>query len=117
VLEGPPDEADLHASAHGLGVVLEMPRRLHPLWAELVPAVDLFSAMQTQWVLDAFGRFALNYAALSEVERRIGLSLSPRRRRQVFADLQVMEAEASKWYRKLRGGPALPAPVGARGRR
>ncbi len=117
MLEGPPDAAGLRASAQGLGLVLELPQRLQPLWAELVPVVELFAAMQSQWGLDAFGRLALDYAALPAVERRVGLSLGPRRRRQLFADLRLMEAEAAEWYAKKHRNPALPTQRAGRGRR
>ncbi len=94
MLKGQPDAADLQRTAAGLGLRLVLPETTVPLWAELVPAVELFAAMQTQWVLDAAGELALNYAALPVVEARIGIPA--RRRRQVFADLREMEAEARR---------------------
>lgn len=106
VLQGPPDAAEINASAAAWGLRLEMPQQLQPLWAELAAVVALFGAMQTQWVLDAEGRPALNYAALPVVEQRVGIS--PRRRRRVFADLRVMEAEGRRWFASR--GSNMPMP-------
>lgn len=100
MLQGPPDVAELQTSAAAWGLQLEVSERNVPLWAELVPAVELFAAMQTQWVLDAAGAPALNYAALPVVEQRVGVST--RRRRQVFADLRAMECEGRRWFLKQR---------------
>jgi hypothetical protein len=105
VLQGPPDAAELKASAAAWGLALEMPQQLQPVWAELAAVVALFGAMQTQWVLDADGQPALNYAALPVVEQRVGIA--PRRRRRVFADLRVMEAEGRRWFAS-RGSGNLP---------
>lgn len=100
MLKGAPDAAYLQQAAEqGMPVP---PRAALPLWAELVPVVELFSAMRTQWVADALGRPALNYAVLPVVERRLGLS--PRRSRRVFADLQVMEAEGRLWFAEQQRG-------------
>lgn len=110
MLKGQPDAAELHRTAAGLGLRLVLPDTTVPLWAELVPAVELFAAMQTQWVQDAAGQLALNYAALPVVEARIGIPA--RRRRQVFADLREMEAEARRLdaMRRQPGFPPLRRP-------
>ena len=100
MLKGAPDAAYL-AQAAAAGMPVPLPPQV-PLWAELVPVVELFSAMRTQWVVAADGKPALNYAALPAVEQR--LRISPRRARQVFPDLRVMEAEGRKWWTEQLGG-------------
>lgn len=90
-MEGPPDVAAIQQACRAMGAQLEGGPAALPLWAELVPVVELFAAMRSQWVADAEGKPALNYGVLPIVERRIGMS--PRRARAVFNDLRTMEAE------------------------
>jgi hypothetical protein len=67
------------------------------LWAEHVPAVQLFEAMCTQWRTSAMGgRIGFDYAALPVVEKRLGLGRRVARR--AFEYLQLMEATALEWY-------------------
>ncbi|WP_428735732.1 DUF1799 domain-containing protein [Thermomonas sp.] len=60
------------------------------MWPECVPSVEVFLACATQWRLDASGApIGLDYPALEAVMRMLGIDDL----RQVFADVQVMEAE------------------------
>ena len=62
------------------------------VWADVMPSVDVFIAMTTQWRVGAAGPVGLDYAALPEVWRR--LKVPPGERDRVFDDLRLMEAEA-----------------------
>lgn len=89
-------EEDKAAAAFGLVLVRDSSAGLPELWPEHVPAMRLFEAMQTQWVVGPAGPIGLNYEALPVVEKRLGLS--KRDLRVTFAHLQTMEVEALKWF-------------------
>lgn len=97
-MEGPPDVAHLSAACQAQGLVYEASEATVPLWRDHVQVVELFAAMQTQWLVGPGGIPALNYEALPVVERRIGIA--PRRAKAVFADLRVMEREGSAYLLK-----------------
>jgi hypothetical protein len=62
------------------------------LWPDVVPAVNVFQAMATQWRCGAFGRTGLDYSAIPTVFRLLGL---PKKEwSEVFDDLRTMEGEA-----------------------
>ncbi len=97
MLRGQPDESELRVAAAAHGMVYEpTPEPGVPLWREHVTVVELFTAMQTQWVTDAHGQPALNYCALPAVEQR--LRIRPKVSAAIFPDLRVMEAEARKVF-------------------
>lgn len=64
------------------------------VWPENAAAVRLFDAMLTQWRMGPRVPVGLDYSALPLVQRHTGL----RCRRQDFQGLQVMEAEALRWF-------------------
>lgn len=63
-----------------------------PVWPENVTAVRVFLAMDTQWSIGMGGASGLNYAALSEVWRR--LKVPPDERDEAFDGLRVLEKAA-----------------------
>ena len=74
------------------------------LWPDMVPAVSLFFAMETQWrwvgagMAGAF-RVGLDYAALPAVAGVIQVEMTPR----VLADLRTLErAATAEWGRKAK---------------
>jgi hypothetical protein len=69
------------------------------LWPEHEEALRVFAAMLTQWRMGYNGPVGLDYAVLPIVERRLGL----RPCKQRFADLQVLEAEALRWFAQKQG--------------
>ncbi|WP_238587272.1 MULTISPECIES: DUF1799 domain-containing protein [Pseudomonas] len=62
------------------------------VWPENWPAFRLFNAMSTQWRTGACGATGLDYTAISNVAELIGIK--KKQLREIFPDLQVMEAEA-----------------------
>lgn len=72
----------------------------YDVWPENWPAVQVFSAMQTQWSVSMAGPTGLRYEALPVVMRLRGI---PRRDWQdAFYGLQVMESEALKIFAERR---------------
>jgi hypothetical protein len=63
-------------------------------WPENAAAVRLFDAMLTQWRMGPRVPVGLDYTALPVVQRRAGLRCRP----GDFRALQVMEAEALRWF-------------------
>lgn len=104
MLDGPPDAAEIVQAAAAFGLRAELPaqQQVCEVWAAHWPAVRLFAAMQTQWLWNMAGRTGLDYAALPVVERRIGIGA--RTARRAFGDLQVMEAEALRWFAQRTAG-------------
>ena len=104
MLEGPPDVAGLQEQAASFGLQLEgLPEPEPPeLWAEHLPALRLFQALRTQWVVGMNGPVGLNYAVLPVVERR--LRMRPRQAREAFAHLQVLEVAALEWFAQQAKG-------------
>lgn len=97
MLEGPPDAAEMTEAARAFGLVMQMPApEPCEVWAEHWPAVRMFAALQTQWLHGLAGRTGLNYTALPVVARMLGVG--PRAQRLAFGHLQVMEAEALRWF-------------------
>lgn len=64
------------------------------IWPENLPAFDLFSSVLTQWRVGMAGPTGLDYAALPAVMDMLGCT----NRRELFADLQVMESEALRCF-------------------
>jgi hypothetical protein len=62
------------------------------LWPDVVPAVNVFQSMGTQWRCGAFGRTGLDYTAIPTVFRLLGVVKKDWA--QVFDDLRTMEGEA-----------------------
>lgn len=62
------------------------------VWPENWPAFRLFNAMSTQWRTGACGATGLDYTAITSVAELIGMK--KKQLREIFPDLQVMEAEA-----------------------
>ena len=75
-----------------LGLTMEEANDPIELWPDNVAAVNVFTAMSTQWLAGAGGLIGLNYASLGEVWRR--LKIAPADRDSVFDDLRVMERAA-----------------------
>ena len=83
-----------------MGVLLVVEERepsVPDIWPENWPAVCLYQAMQSQLRVSFNGVEGFDYTALPIVERRLGFS--PRRAREAFAGLRVMEAEMLVWHR------------------
>lgn len=101
MLEGAPDAAGISEAAQAFGLVVAAPEPdVCEVWAEHWPALRIFGAMRTQWLEGFSGPTGLNYAVLPLVERRLGIS--PRKARRAFDFLQVMEAEALRWFMEQR---------------
>jgi hypothetical protein len=67
-----------------------------PIWPENETPFLVFAAMQTQWRIGMGGPTGLDYTALPVV---LDLQeVAPDKRRQVFDDVRVMEAEALKVF-------------------
>lgn len=67
------------------------------VWAENVPAFDLFVAVRTQWRVGMAGPSGLDYAGVRACMDLLGTPEGERPR--LFADLQVMEAAALEHFR------------------
>jgi hypothetical protein len=82
----------------------EWEKRLAPeeieIWPENWPAVEVFSAMLTQWRIGMGGPTGLDYAALPAVMDLLEVE----RRTECFAGLQVMESEALEVFRLKSNG-------------
>lgn len=97
MLQGTPDVAAVQDAAAAFGLQVQQPdQAVCEVWAEHWPALRIFGAMQTQWLQGLNGRTGLNYAVLPIVQQ--GLGISPRKARTAFHHLQVMEAEALRWW-------------------
>jgi hypothetical protein len=64
------------------------------IWPENANAATVFEAMSTQWTAGFSGAIGMRYEALPVVLRLIGIPAAGASRRQLFADLRVMEAAA-----------------------
>lgn len=62
------------------------------VWPENGPSFNVFADMQTQWRVSVDGRTGLDYLALVTVMDFHGVATEDRR--QMFADVQVMELAA-----------------------
>jgi hypothetical protein len=62
------------------------------VWPDVVPAVNVFQAMSTQWRCGAFGRTGLDYGVVPTVFRLLGVQRP--QWAEVFDDLRTMEGEA-----------------------
>lgn len=85
----------------GLVAVREAPKPVE-LWQEHWPAVQLFDALLTQWSMSPTGRrTGLRYEAAAAAMDLIDdlADLPAARRREVFADLQIMELAALEHWR------------------
>ena len=73
--------------------------RVFYLWPEHLPALELWFKVQTQWRVGHAGATGLDYAGVEAAMRL--LAKAPRRRRQLFRDLQVMErATLAEWVQR-----------------
>lgn len=77
----------------------EQPQEIE-VWPETDTPARLFAGLLTQWRMGPAGPVGLDYAALPVVERR--LRIGRRAAREAFAGLQVMEAEALRWFAEQR---------------
>jgi len=75
----------------GVGVVKDC-----AVWPENEVSFLVFGALQTQWRIGMNGPTGLDYAALPVVLKLH--EVAPDKRRQVFDDVRVMEAEALKVF-------------------
>ncbi|MCW2099734.1 UNVERIFIED_ORG: uncharacterized protein DUF1799 [Pseudomonas psychrophila] len=62
------------------------------VWPDNWPAFRLFNAMATQWRTGACGATGLDYTSIRDVAEFIGIK--KKQIKEIFPDLQVMEAEA-----------------------
>jgi hypothetical protein len=103
LLEGTPDSSSIADAAQAFGLIVESaPSPELELWPENVAPVRLFDMMQTQWRVGMSGPIGLDYTALPA---RFRPGSGTRRDRAVFNGLQVMEAEALRWYAEQRADP------------
>jgi hypothetical protein len=71
----------------------DLPSEELAIWPENEPAVRLFAALQSQWLVGPMGGVVgLRYEAMPAVEKRIGIKRKQRCR--VFAGLRTMEIAA-----------------------
>jgi hypothetical protein len=67
-------------------------------WADNVTPTAVFAAMQTQWRVGPAGPYGLDYTALTEVLRMLGIARSEWA--EVLTCIRVMEGEALSLMRK-----------------
>ena len=84
-----PSDADL--AVFGL-MASDIPDEDFDVLADNWPSFVLFNAMYTQWRTGMGGACGLDYTALQDVAELIGMK--KKQLREIFPDLQVMEAEA-----------------------
>lgn len=85
------------------GLVQERPPEAPPvfhLWPEHLPALALWSDVQTQWRVGMAGPTGLDYAGVRASPAFVALRRS--KREKVFADLCIMEAAALQAWRDKR---------------
>lgn len=70
------------------------------VWPENMPAVRVFLAMSTQWIVGPGGPVGFAYGSLPFVLRR--LKIATDQHDSVFFDLQVMEHEALAFFSERR---------------
>ena len=102
MMGGANDEADVYA-ALGMpsGHIETMQGGLHlDIWPENWAALDVFSAMQTQWRVGMAGPTGLDYAVLPVVMDLQGID--PAERAECFAGVQEMEREALQIFGRKR---------------
>lgn len=93
--DAPPDPQSEALAAFGLRLEREAESVSEfYLWTEHRPALELWLRVQTQWRVGHAGATGLDYTGV-EAALRV---LAPRKRRQLFRDLQVMErATLNEW--------------------
>jgi hypothetical protein len=73
-----------------------------PIWPENWAAVEVFSAMQTQWRVGMNGPTGLDYTALPPVMDLLAVQEKDERA-ECFAGMRVMEREALEVFGRNRG--------------
>lgn len=66
------------------------------IWADVMPAVDLFLACDSQWRFAAHVPVALDYAAVRVIADALAVALTPR----LVGDLRTLEIEAGAALRR-----------------
>jgi hypothetical protein len=77
-------------------------------WPDNIQAIRVFISMDTQWRTGMNGSTGLDYAALSEVWRR--LKVPPAERDDVFDDLRVLEGAALRQMHGIPEPSSKPTP-------
>lgn len=71
------------------------------IWPENLLPFDVFSALQTQWRIGMSGPTGLDYGVLPVV---LDIKqIEPPQRAEIFADVQIMEAEALRFFAEKNG--------------
>lgn len=69
----------------------------HELWPDMVDAVSVFMALETQWTMTMTGLpTGLNYSSIEPVARMLEVSMTP----QLFLDLRALERGARSYFVK-----------------
>ncbi len=68
------------------------------VWPDLMPSINVFSALQTQWRAGMGGATGLDYGVIPAVLRLMGLPRTDWP--QIFADLRTLEDEALVIFRE-----------------
>lgn len=96
MLYGKPPTAD---EAAAWGLTLEEATRTVEVWPDNVLAIEVFSALRTQWRVGGMGSATgLDYAALPVVMRL--MKVPEEEQIDLFEDVQIMEVEALITMRK-----------------
>ena len=94
LINGCPNTADQTAAlaAFGLSPEVALEPEAFELWSEHLPAVSVFFAAQTQWVVSQAGVVGFRYESLPLLLETSGVERADWPR--VFQELQVMERHA-----------------------
>lgn len=89
LLRGEPKTQDLDDAARAFGVIIAEPEQSHDyvLWAEHMPALELFSRAVTQWRTRGRLFVGLDYGAVFQLAQLYQVADMP----TVLEDLQVIE--------------------------
>lgn len=92
MVSGGPSQEDLAMAAVFGFTPEDFAQKPVDVWPDCLQAVQLFDAMATQWRMGFSGPVGLDYAAVPAVMRLTGVPAADRK--DVFADLQIMEYAA-----------------------
>lgn len=87
------DGSELEASLAAVGMKLEeAPDRSIELWPDMLQAVEIFSAMSSQWNVGTGGLIGLRYEALPLILD--AHAVAPEKRKDLLSDIRTMERAA-----------------------
>lgn len=92
--------AAVSEAARAFGLMVDVEPEVFMLWPENAAPFALFDQMQSQWRTGPNGPIGLDYSALPD---RCRIGVAGRRGRRLREGLQLMEAEALKWFSERRG--------------